>query len=121
MSFGLSNRYSYDSEDFVTPPDTTYQLHRAGERESWSYYTNNEPGWKQFMSFLGSVNSLIDPYILTDQEKYAYQAQIARAEAEKASAEAKAIQVQPQTGMPGWVWILGAAVVVVIAVLLLRE
>ncbi|RTG97308.1 hypothetical protein CSW35_07915 [Thermus scotoductus] len=100
-NFGLSNSY--------TLPLTGGVSGSAGDT----------PLWAQIFGGLGQIGSLIDPYILTEQEKLEYQFRLAQAQAEAAKAQAASVQAQPV--VPVWVWVLVGLGVVLLVVLALKE
>jgi hypothetical protein len=116
--FGLSNSYTPPSLAGYQPP---YTLPNAGPS-----FGGGDGFWgdvQRFLQSLAGLNSLIDPYILTEQERMQLEVQRRLAEAERARAEAEArrasIQVQP--AVPAWVWVAVVGLGVVALVLLLKE
>ena len=116
--FGLSNSYTPPSLSGYQPP---YTLLDAGPS-----FGGGDGFWgdvQRFLQSLAGLNSLIDPYILTEQERMQLEVQRRLAEVERARAEAEArrasIQVQP--AVPAWVWVLVVGLGVVALVLLLKE
>jgi len=100
-NFGLSNSY--------TLPLTGGVSGSAGDT----------PLWAQILGGLGQIGSLIDPYILTEQEELEYQLRLAQAQAEAAKAQAASVQAQPV--VPVWVWVLVGLGVVLLVVFALKE
>jgi hypothetical protein len=113
--FGLSNSYTPPSLSGYQPP---YTLMDPGPSFGiWDGF------WGNVQRFLQSLSSLIDPYILTDQERMQLEIQRRLAEAERARAEAETRQasVQVQPAVPAWVWVAVVGLGVVALVLLLKE
>jgi len=117
--FGLSNSYTPPSLSGYQPPYTLLDpgpSFRGGDGSFWADV-------QRFLQSLAGLNSIIDPYILTEQERMQLEVQRRLAEAERARAEAEArrasIQVQPV--VPAWVWVLVVGLGVVALVLLLKE
>jgi hypothetical protein len=114
--FGLSNSYTPPSLSGYQPP---YTLLDPGP----SFRGGDGSFWADVQRFLQSLSSLIDPYILTEQERMQLEIQRRLAEAERARAEAEArrasVQVQPV--VPAWVWVAVVGLGVVALVLLLKE
>lgn len=131
MPFGLSESHSPSLSGY-TPP---YTLLDSGASGSWGFSLSNSytlpltggvsgsagdtPLWAQILGGLGQIGSLIDPYILTEQEKLEYQLRLAQAQAEAAKAQAASVQAQPV--VPVWVWVLVGLGVVLLVVLALKE
>lgn len=131
MPFGLSESYSPSLSGY-TPP---YTLLDSGASGSWGFSLSNSytlpltggvsgsagdtPLWAQILGGLGQIGSLIDPYILTEQERLQYQLQLAQAQAEAAKAQAASVQAQPV--VPVWVWVLVGLEVVLLVVFALKE
>ena len=131
MPFGLSESY-FPSLSGYTPP---YTLLDSGDSGSWGFSLSNSytlpltggvsgstPLWAQILGGLGQFASLVDPYILTEQERLQYQLQLAQAQAEaaRAAAQPTGVQVQP-AGPPTWVWVLGGLLALLLVVVLLKE
>lgn len=133
MPFGLSEAYSPSLSGY-TPP---YALLDSGASGSSNFGLSNSytlpltggvtgasgdaPLWAQILGGLGQLSSLIDPYILTEQEKLLYQLQLAQAQAQAEAAKAQAASVQAQPVVPVWVWALVGLGAVLLLVLALRE
>jgi hypothetical protein len=116
--FGLSNSYTPPSLSGYQPP---YTLLDGGP-----FSGGGDGFWgdvQRFLQSLAGLNSLIDPYILTDQERIQLEVQRRLAEAERARAEAEArrASVQVQPAVPAWVWVAVAGLGVVALVLLLKK
>ncbi len=133
MSFGLSESYSPSLSGY-TPPYTLLDSGASGSSNfglsnSYSYTlpltggvsgsAGDTPLWAQILGGLGQIGSLIDPYILTEQERLQYQLQLAQAQAEAAKAQAASVQAQP--AVPVWVWVLVGLGVVLLLVFALKE
>lgn len=144
--FGLSSSYQ---SPVLDPGDASPSSPFSIANSTWAMPSLNLSGslsttpssepplWKQILSGLSELDSLLDRYIYTDQEKAQYdiakllaEADKAKAfaEAEKAKATLASIQVQPQPqpaqpqpAVPTWAWVVGGAVLVLILFLLLRE
>lgn len=82
---------------------------------------NEPPLWQQILGGLGALNSLLDPYILTEQERLQLELERALAQAEAERARLASIQVQPQPAVPTWAWVVGGVALVLVLFLLLRE
>lgn len=129
--FGLAESY-FPSLSGYTSPYTLGASGSSGFGLSYSYtmpLTGGVPGsagdtplWAQIVGVLGQLSSLIDPYILTEQERLQYQLQLAQAQAEaaRAAAQPTGVQVQP-AGPPTWVWVLGGLLALLLVVVLLKE
>lgn len=131
MPFGLSEAYSPSLSGY-TPP---YALLDSGASGSSGFGLSNSytlpltggvsgsagdtPLWAQILGGLSQIGSLIDPYILTEQERLQYQLQLAQAQAEAAKARAASVQAQPV--VPVWVWVLVGLEVVLLLVFALKE
>lgn len=117
--FGLSNSYTPPSLSGYQPPYTLLDAGPSSGGGDGSFWGDVQ----RFLQSLAGLNSLIDPYILTDQERMQLEIQRRLAEAERARAEAEArrasIQVQP--AVPAWVWVAVVGLGVVALVLLLKE
>jgi hypothetical protein len=116
--FGLSNSYTPPSLSGYQPP---YTLLDAG------FSSRGGDGFwgdvQRFLQSLAGLNSLIDPYILTEQERMQLEIQRRLAEAERARAEAEArrASVQVQPAVPAWVWVAVVGLGLLALVLLLKE
>ena len=126
--FGLAESY-FPSLSGYTSPYTLGASGSSGFGLSYSYtmpLTGGVPGapgdaplWAQILGGLGQLSTLIDPYILTEQERLQYQLQLAQAEAARAAAQPTGVQVQP-AGPPTWVWVLGGLLALLLVVVLLK-
>jgi hypothetical protein len=82
--------------------------------------SSSDPLWMQILYGVKEAASIIDPYILTDQEKMRLELEKARTELEKE--RLRSIQVQPApSAVPVWVWVAAAVAGVALLVVLLRE
>jgi hypothetical protein len=117
--FGLSNSYTPPSLSDYEPPYTLPDAGPSSGGGDGSFWGDVQ----RFLQSLAGLNSLIDPYILTDQERIQLEVQRRLAEAERARAEAEArrASVQAQPAVPAWVWVAVAGLGVVALVLLLKE
>jgi len=116
--FGLSNSYTPPSLSVYQRP---YTLLDAGPSSgAWDGFWGDV---QRFLQSLAGLSSLIDPYILTEQERMQLEIQRKLAEAERARAEAEArrASVQVQPAVPAWVWVAVVGLGVVALVLLLKE
>ncbi len=116
--FGLSNSYTPPSLSGYQPP---YTLLDAGP-----YSGGGDGFWgdvQRLLQGLAGLNSLIDPYILTEQERMELELKRRLAEAQRARAEAEArwASVQVQPAVPAWVWVAVVGLGVVALVLFLKE
>ncbi len=116
--FGLSHSYTLPALPDYAPLDPLPGPKPLGGGEA-SFWGDVQ----RFLQALGSLGSLIDPYIMTEQERMELEVRRRLAEAERARAEAEArrasIDVQPV--VPAWVWVVLVGLGVVLLVLLLRE
>lgn len=102
-----------------TPPYTLTNGTGAGAAP-----TASDPLWLQILYGLQQANSILDPYILTEQEKT--QMEIARLQAElerqRQQQQPTGISVTPAPGTPPpWLWAALAVVGVILIVLLLKK
>jgi len=91
---------------------------------SFSSGAGEPPLWQQILTGLGGLNSLLDSYIFTEQERAWMETRKVLAEAEKAKAEAEKARYQAQMAAkerarPDWLLVAGAVVVGGIVVYLL--
>jgi len=117
--FGLSNSYTPPSLSDYQPPYTLLNPGPSFGGGDGSFWADVQ----RFLQSLAGLNSLIDPYILTEQERMQLEIQRRLAEAERARAEAEArrASVQVQPAVPAWVWVAVVGLGVVALVLLLKE
>jgi hypothetical protein len=88
-----------------------------------SGYTPNfssDPLWVQILYGIKEAASIIDPYILTDQEKMRLELEKARTELERERLRSIQVQRAP-SAVPVWVWVAAAVAGVVLLVVLLKE
>ncbi|BAC55295.1 hypothetical protein AV953_gp16 [Thermus virus IN93] len=115
--FGLSNSYTLPLTGSSSSGSSDFGLSNSYPF-LWAP-TGDTPLWAQILGGLGQIGSLIDPYILTEQERLQYQLQLAQAQAEAAKAQAASVQAQP--AVPVWVWVLVGLGVVLLLVFALKE
>ncbi len=113
--FGLSNSYTPPSLSGYQPP---YTLLDPGPSSGiWDGFWGDV---QRFLQSLAGLNSLIDPYILTEQERVQLEIQRRLAEAEWARAQAAAIA--KEKAQVNWFLVVGLVLVGgLILYLLLRE
>lgn len=97
-----------------TPPYTLTNGTGAGVAP-----TASDPLWLQILYGLQQANSILDPYIFTEQEMAQAELQRLQYLAEMEKARQAGIETQPR--VPIWAWLLAGGAVVVVLVLLLRE
>jgi len=78
----------------------------------------SDPLWLQILYGLQQAASVIDPYILTEQEKAQLELQRLQLELQRAQLQAS-IRTEPV--VPVWVWVVLALLGVALLVVLLRE
>jgi hypothetical protein len=110
--FGLSNSYTPPSLSGYQPPYTLLDAGPSSGGGDGSFWGDVQ----RFLQSLAGLNSLIDPYILTEQERMQLEVQRRLAEA-----EARQASVQVQPAVPAWVWVVVVGLGVVALVLLVKE
>ena len=133
MGFGLSTSYQSPLSDYtLTPSSSPFSVANSvwalpsldlsgGFTPSPAPASTEPPLWQQILGGLGALNSLLDPYILTEQERLQLELERALAQAEAERARLASIQVQPQPAVPTWAWVVGGVALVLVLFLLLRE
>jgi len=100
-----------------------FSIVNAGSSSLGTGYTpspSDPPLWMQILYGIKEAASIIDPYILTDQEKMRLELEKARTELEKE--RLRLIQVKPApSAVPVWVWVAAAVAGVALLVVLLKE
>jgi hypothetical protein len=80
--------------------------------------SSSDPLWLQILYGLQQAASVIDPYILTEQEKAQMELQRAQLELQRAQLQAS---IRTEPAVPAWVWVVVALAGVALLVVLLRE
>jgi hypothetical protein len=118
--FGLSNSYTPPSLSGYQPPYTLLGAGPSSGGGDGSFWGDVQ----HFLQSLAGLNSLLDSYIFTEQERAWMGTWKALAEADKAKAEAEKARYQAQMAAkerarPDWLLVAGAVVVGGIVVYLL--
>lgn len=113
--FSVSNLYLNPAGSFSPMPSPAPNDALPG----WS----DAPAWVQLLYGAKYLGGVLDPYIMTDQEKAQLEVERLRylAAIEQAKAEQAGIKVEPQPTTPPWVWALVAAGAVVVVLLLVNR
>ncbi len=111
--FGLSQSYP-----IVTTPAFRGPLLDEGPSSG----AGEPPLWQQILGGLRDFGSILDPWILTEQERAQLELQKALGEAQKAKAQAEMTAIAKEKAGPNWLLIAGAvALGGLVVYLLLKE